>query len=201
MQRRIHEVEEREERPEACVEPGAGIPVDGERAGGQDHRLRDEQRDGARPEPGERREQVEDRLEVIAPSTHAIGDDEHRDLRQHGPVSLHDVPEDLNGLPEVERVRAKREVARHDDRAHRQQIQQDAGDDHARRSQGGDPVRRQERADTDDEGERDDEVLGARQRHRAERAAAGREHDDGRGGDRNGEAVERARHAVHGGRP
>ena len=200
VERRIHQVQDGERGGDPRVEAGTCVRVHGDRARREQHRLREQQGDRTRPQPGERREGVEDRLEVVGPATHALGGDEHRDLCEHGTTAVDDVPQHLHGLAEIEGVAAQRDVASHDDGSHREQISEDGDAHHAPRSHRGDPIWGQERASPHDDGEGDDEVLGARQGEATHRAAARHEHDDRRGRNRHGDAVERAHRVAHGGR-
>ena len=114
LRRRVEQVDEREpERGAVAAEVLAREPEDGQRAERDDDRLDDEQHLRARPDPPERREGGEDRVEVRG---------EPRDLppvaaRHLEEVAVRRVPDRLHHVPEVVAAGVERAVAEDRERA------------------------------------------------------------------------------------
>ena len=104
LHRREEEVRDRERRRRPLgVEVRPREPEDGQRPGGDGHGLDDEQQFRARPEPPERREQREDRVEVRAEPRDLlavdVGDREH--------VAVRGRPDRLGHVAEIEAAAAE----------------------------------------------------------------------------------------------
>ena len=112
--RRVHEVRER--KAHACALGGEVLsrqPVHGQRAECDCNRLRDEQQVGARPQPPQRREEHQHRVDVRAEPERLLAG-EGRDAKR---VAVCRRPDRLHHVAEVEPPRFEGAVAKHRQRA------------------------------------------------------------------------------------
>jgi len=196
VERRVDEVQEREGRSRSRgvgrrAQAPRGVSEDRYGAGAKDDRLREDEGASAGRQPPERRQQIEDGGEVVAPGVHGR-------KRHVGAVAVGNGPHDLDVVAKIERVGLERHMPAHDEEAHQERVRRDPRRDGAGRAHARQRERRHERAERYDRGEDDQQVLGPVDPEPTHREAPGRDHRDGQEEDAGRQRVERAGQPRHG---
>jgi len=192
VERRVHDKEERERGGGGDrAEPPLGAAVRGEGARRQHQGLHDQQADRARRRPAERRQEIEHGREVIAPGV-------HRRKGDVGAVAGREAPDELHVVAQIEGVGPDRQMPCDDDDSHHQGIAAGAQDRDRPGRERGQPERRHQHPERDGDGERIDELVGARERVTGDGQLAHHEHYEQEQSDAGRDRLEEAGRYRHG---